>query len=228
MVPEFRGFVTQRSSFDRPIRVVLADDHPIVLHGLAQLLAPRKDISVVATCSDGRSAVAAVIDLRPDVLVVDLRMEPFGGLDVLRALSTQASTCRSIILTAAVTDDEIVQAIRLGAMALIMKDESPDIVIECIHRIHRGEKWIERESVAGAFQRVMHRERHARESTAALTPREAEIVKMVALGLRNKVIAEKLTISEGTVKVHLHNVFEKYGLDGRLELALYAREKGLT
>ena len=213
---------------ERAIRIVLADDHPIVLHGLEQLLGRHDDISVVATCADGRSAIAAVLEQCPDVLLVDLRMEPLGGLDVLRALATKAAPCPSIMLTAAASDDEIVEAMRLGARALILKDESPDVLLDCVRRVYRGEQWIDREKVAAAFKRVLQRESSAQQTVSALTPREAEIVKMVARGLRNKAIAEQLKISEGTVKVHLHNIFEKCGLDGRLELVLYAQDKGLT
>jgi DNA-binding NarL/FixJ family response regulator len=211
-----------------PIRIVLADDHPIVLHGLAQLFGRHDDISVVATCPDGHAAISAVADHRPDLLVVDLRMGPLGGLDVLRALATDGVECRSIMLTAAASDDEIVEAMRLGASALMLKDESPEALVDCVRRVYRGEQWLERDSVAGALKRVLQRESIARDTTAALTPRESEIVKMVAQGLRNKAIAERLSISEGTVKVHLHNIFQKCGLDGRLELALYAQEKGLA
>lgn len=212
---------------ERPIRLVLADDHPIVLHGLAQLFGRHEDVAVVATCGDGQAAVDAVRAHRPDLLVIDLRMEPLGGLDVLRALAKDAVPCNAILLTAAASDDDVVEAMRLGAKALILKDESPDALVECVRRVSRGEHWLGRESVAGAFERVLQRENAAR-GTAPLTPREAEIVKMVARGLRNKAIAVQLKISEGTVKVHLHHIFEKCGLDGRLELALYAQEKGLS
>ena len=141
-----------------PIRVVLADDHPIVLHGLAQLLARHEDIAVVAACNDGAAAIAAVVDARPDLLLVDLRMEPLGGLDVLRALAAQHVDCRSIVLTAAASDEEIVEAMRLGAMAVMLKDESPEALVDCVRRVYRGEQWIERESVAGALKRVLQRE----------------------------------------------------------------------
>ena len=210
-----------------PIRLVLADDHPIVLHGLQQLFARHADFEVLAACADGASAIDAVRAKRPDILVLDLRMTGQNGLDVLRALSKDAVSCRTILLTAAVRDDEVVEAMQLGAMGLVLKDASPDTLIDCVRRVHKGEQWIERETVTRAFKAVLERESAASEAQSVLTPRETEIVKMVAKGLRNKVIAERLAISEGTVKVHLHNIYDKFSVDGRLELVLCAQEKGL-
>jgi two-component system nitrate/nitrite response regulator NarL len=211
-----------------PIRLVLADDHPIVLHGLQQLFARHGDFTVVAACADGASAIDAVRTHRPDILVLDLRMAPRNGLDVLRALAKERLPCRTVLLTAAITDEEIVEALRLGAMGLVLKEASPDALLDCVRRVHRGEQWIERETVTQAFKSVLKRESAVSHAEATLTPRELEIVRMVAQGLRNKAIAERLSISEGTVKVHLHNIYEKLGVDGRLELVLCAQERGLV
>ena len=211
-----------------PIRIVLVDDHPIVLHGLQQLFAGQDDCSVVATCADGSAAVEAVRNLRPDILILDLRMAPMSGLDVLRRIADEHLVCRTIMLTAAVADEEVVQAMQLGAMALILKDASPDRLIDCVRRVHRGEQWIERETVTRASSSVLEREAVTSEAEATLTPRELEVVRMVGLGLRNRVIGDRLGISEGTVKVHLHNIYEKFGVDGRLELMLCLRAKGLA
>jgi DNA-binding NarL/FixJ family response regulator len=133
-----------------------------------------------------------------------------------------------VLLTAAVGDDEVVEAMKLGAVGLVLKEASPQTLLDGIRRVHRGEQWIERETVTRAFKRVLTREAAVSEAEATLTPREIEIVRMVSRGLRNKVIAERLAISEGTVKVHLHNIYEKFGVDGRLELVLCAQEKGLV
>ena len=209
------------------IRLVLADDHPIVLQGLEQLFARQGDFEVVDSCPDADSAMAAVRSLRPDVLVLDLRMPGIGGLDVLRRIGAEGLACRTVLLTAAIRDDEVVEAVRLGVMGLVLKESSPDTLVDCVRRVHRGESWIEKDTVTRAFRSVLDREAAGREMSEALTSREIEIVKMVARGLRNKAIAEGLSISEGTVKVHLHNIYEKLGVDGRLELVLCAQEKGL-
>jgi DNA-binding NarL/FixJ family response regulator len=207
-----------------PIRLVLADDHPIVLHGLEQLFA-RAGFEVAAACPDGPSAIAAVRDYRPDVFVLDLRMNGLNGLDVLRALSKDGVRCKTILLTAAVRDTEVTQALQLGASGVVLKDTSPEALIEGIRRVHRGESWTEQETAASGV--TPEQESVADAATVPLTPRELEIVRMVAKGLRNKVIAEQLSISEGTVKVHLHNIYEKLHVDGRLELVLCAQQKGL-
>jgi DNA-binding NarL/FixJ family response regulator len=118
--------------------------------------------------------------------------------------------------------------VRLGAWGVVLKESSPETLLECVRRVYRGEQWIDRETMTRAFGHVMQREAAMREASRILTPREIEIVRMIAQGLRNRVIAERLSISEGTVKIHLHNVYEKLGIDGRLELMLYAQEKGLV
>jgi DNA-binding NarL/FixJ family response regulator len=210
------------------IRLVLVDDHPIVLQGLQQLFDRHDDFEVVTCCPDGATALEAVSKYQPDVLVMDLRMPGLNGLDVLRALSVKQSVTRIVLLTAIVRDSEVMDAVRLGVRGIVLKESSPDVLIDCVRRVHRGEQWIERETVTRALQRVLERESAEREAGETLTPREIEIVRMVSRGLRNKAIAERLSISEGTVKVHLHNVYEKLGVDGRLELVLCAQQKGLT
>ena len=143
-------------------------------------------------------------------------------------MAAEHLTCRTVLLTAALKDDEVVQALKLGAMGVVLKESEPGALLECVRRVHRGEQWIDRETLSRAFGRVMMREAASREAGRTLTPRELEIVRMIAQGLRNKAVAERLSISEGTVKIHLHNIYEKLGVDGRLELVLFAQEKGLT
>jgi DNA-binding NarL/FixJ family response regulator len=209
------------------IRVALADDHPIVLQGLQQLFERHSDFEVVAATTNGDQALDAVRAQRPDVLVLDLRMPGLSGLDVLRAIGSERLKCQTVLLTAAIADEEVMAAVRLGARGLILKESPPEALLDCVRRVHRGEQWLESETVTRAFRKVLDREAATREATSSLTPREIEIVRMVAQGLRNRVIAERLSISEGTVKVHLHNVYEKFGVDGRLELLLSARQKGI-
>jgi DNA-binding NarL/FixJ family response regulator len=210
-----------------PIRLVLVDDHPIVLQGLEQLFDRHDDFEVVSCCADGATALDAVRTHQPDVLVMDLRMPGLSGLDVLRRLAGADHGCRTVLLTAIVRDSEVVEAVKLGVRGIVLKESSPDVLIDCVRRVHRGEQWIERDTVTRAFQQTLSRQSAEREAGETLTPREIEIVRMVAQGMRNKVIAERLSISEGTVKVHLHNVYEKLGVDGRLELVLCAQQKGL-
>jgi DNA-binding NarL/FixJ family response regulator len=211
-----------------PIRVLLVDDHQIVLHGLQQLFERQDDFEVVGCYRDGGAAIDAVAAHRPDVLVLDLRMPGQSGLDVLRTLASKGIACRSVLLTAAIRDEEVVDAVRLGTLGVVLKESPPEVLLECVRSVHRGEQWIERETATRAFRTVLGRETATERARETLTPREIEIVRMVVQGLRNKVIAERLTISEGTVKVHLHNIYEKLGVDGRLELVLKAQQMGLS
>jgi DNA-binding NarL/FixJ family response regulator len=210
-----------------PIRVVLVDDHPIVLQGLQHLFERQPDFEVLASCPDADSALAAVRARKPDVLVLDLRMPGLSGLDLLRTLAQEGQAVRTVLLTAAITDDQVREAVKLGASGLVLKESAPETLLDCVRRVHQGEQWIDRETAAATSPMATTREAAAKETGHALTPRELEIVRMVAQGLRNRVIAERLSISEGTVKVHLHNIYEKFAVDGRLELLLAAQEKGI-
>src|SRR5262245_56487496 len=209
------------------IRVALVDDHQIVLHGLRQLFERHDELEVVCCCSDAKTAVETVLALGPDVLVLDLRMPEQSGLDMLRVLAERGATTRSVLLTAAIKDEEVMEAVRIGAMGLVLKESAPEVLLDCVRSVHRGESWIERETVTRALRSALDRDGAARRGDDIRTPREVEIVRMVAQGLRNKAIAERLSISEGTVKVHLHNIYEKFGVDGRLALLLLAQQKGL-
>lgn len=208
------------------IRVILVDDHPIVLHGLAGLFERAGGFDVVATCADGATALAAARRGGADVMVLDLRMPGQSGIDVLRAVQAEKLRCRVVLLTAALRDAEAAEIAKLGAKGLVLKESAPEVLVSCVRKVHQGEQWFDRATMARAFDRVV-RSGAAAPSGAALTPRELEIVRMIAQGLRNREIGQRLFISEGTVKIHLHNTYEKLGVDGRLELLLYAQEKGL-
>jgi DNA-binding NarL/FixJ family response regulator len=199
-----------------PINIVLADDHAIVLHGLQQLLDRQEDLHVVACCRDAASAVDAVHAHHPDVLVLDLRMPGESGLEVLRRLSSSSDSCRAVLLTAAIQGDEVREAARLGAVGVVLKEAPPEVLIDSVRRAWAGERWIQEDI-----------DRTNTPMREALTPRELDIVRMVSQGLRNRKIAEGLAISEGTVKVHLHNIYEKLGVGSRLELVLAAQQKHL-
>jgi DNA-binding NarL/FixJ family response regulator len=209
------------------IRVVLVDDHAIVLHGLAALLERQSDIELAAACTDGVSALAAVRRLRPDVLVVDLAMPGMGGLDIIKTAMGDEIRCRCIVLTAAISDQEVFAAMKLGVAGLVLKESAPDSLVACIRCVGQGGQWIDQDTVARALQGAADRDAAERAAALLLTPRELEIVRMVAEGLRNKAIAERLQITEGTVKVHLHHIYEKLGVDGRLDLLVSAQQRGL-
>lgn len=210
------------------IRIVLADDHPIVLQGLQHLFARHQDLEVVASCAGADEALAAARQHQPDVVLLDLRMPQRSGLDLLAVLGRELPAVRSIVLTAAITQDQVVEALKRGASGIVLKESPPEQLIECVRSVSRGEQFFDSDMVTQATRAAATGSGTVPDGTAALTPRELEIVRMVAQGLRNRVIGERLVISESTVKVHLHNIYEKLGIEGRLELVLLAQQKGLV
>ena len=206
-----------------PITLVLADDHPIVLAGLQQLLSLERDFTVLATCGDGTAALAAARHHRPDILVLDMQMPGTNGLAVLRALHPDRLPTKAVVLTASIGGDDVLEAVRLGAQGLVLKEMAPHLLVQCIRKVAAGGQWLEREAMAQTLDRLMARETAA----ALLTPRELAIVRLVAEGRRNKEIARQLAITEGTVKIHLHNVYEKLEVDSRVALTLWAQNEGL-
>ena len=212
---------------DAGIRVALADDHPIVLDGLEQLFRLEPDINVVARCRNADEALRAVRTASPDVLVLDLLMPGGSGLDLLRAMGDKDRRTRIILLTAVIDDDQLLEAIRLGAQGVVLKDMAPQLLVEAIREVHAGGQWLEQGLGGRALRRLLSREKRASEAARLLSSREREIVRLVAAGLRNRAIADRLSISEGTVKVHMHNIYEKLDVNGRVELTNYARENGL-
>jgi two-component system, NarL family, nitrate/nitrite response regulator NarL len=208
------------------ITVVLADDHPIVLDALQSLFSLQPDLQVVARCLNGGETLRAVAERRPDILVLDLRMPNGDGLSVLREMARLESATRVVVLTAAVSDDDVLEAIRLGIRGLVLKESAPKALVECVRRVHAGGQYIEPRFLTRALDAAQRRDAGHRELTGLLTPRELQVLRMVAAGLRNRAIAQQLEISEGTVKIHLHNIYEKVDVENRVELALFARAKG--
>jgi DNA-binding NarL/FixJ family response regulator len=211
-----------------PIRVIVADDHPIILEGLSQLFSIEKDFKVVEQCSSGAQAIDAVQRLKPDVLVLDVRMPKIDGLAVLRELTARKSPTRVVLLTAEISDNEVLEAVRLGVSSIVLKETASQMLLQAARAASRGEQMLDDRSVRRALDHLLRREAGVAAARRVLTSRELEIVRMVATGLRNRQIGEALSISEGTVKIHLHSIYAKLGVSGRVELTLYAREHALT
>ena len=211
-----------------PISVVLADDHPLVLDGLESLFRVERDIVVVSRCRDGAATLRAVREHRPDVVVLDIRMPQGDGLAVLRAMKEERLESRVVVFTAAVDEDEVVEAIHLGVRGVVLKEMAPESLVLCVRHVHAGGEWLERRSASRALDMMRKREAGASTLASLLTPRELEVVRLVVQGLRNKEIAKRLTLSEGTVKIHLHNTYDKLKVEGRMALSVYARGRGLA
>jgi DNA-binding NarL/FixJ family response regulator len=211
-----------------PIRLVLADDHRLVLNGLELFLRQEPDFEVLACCHDGLETLQAVRQLRPDILILDLCMPSKDGLAVLRELHEAEIPTRVVLLTAALDEDSLLEAMRLGVGGVVLKEMTMPLLIQCIRKVYGGDQWLERRSVGRAIEKMLRREAGTREVAKILTPREIEIIRLVASGLRNKEIADRLAISEGTVKIHLHRSYEKLNVDSRVALLRYAQVKGLV
>ena len=216
------------------IKVMIADDHPIVRDGLTKLLSLEDDIDVVGDASDGRELIEKVEELQPDVILLDLRMPNLDGLGALQTLQHTNCKAKVIILTASEDKNEFVQAMKLGCSGIVLKQTSADLIVKSIRKVNAGEIWLDSHTTAAVMRQfatpgemsIGSPSPKARERSP-LSAREREIVALVAQGYKNKEMAEKMFISEQTVKNHLHNIFDKLGVSDRLELALYAIHKGL-
>jgi two-component system nitrate/nitrite response regulator NarL len=213
-----------------PIKIVIADDHPIFRDGLKRLLEAEPTFKVIGEGSDGVEAVNLVRQLRPDILLLDLAMPRRPGLEALRELSSQTVSARVILLTAAAEKEQIVEALQLGARGVVLKDSATQILLRSIRAVMNGEYWVGRESVSNLVQylrSLMEAPRSAEPRRYGLTPRELDIISAVVAGFANKEIAQHFKISEDTVKHHLSNIFDKLGVSTRLELALFAVNQSL-
>jgi DNA-binding NarL/FixJ family response regulator len=210
------------------IKIVIADDHPVVRKGLAQFFADEDDLDVVAECADGLQVLEFLARRRADVIVADLRMPNLGGLDLLRRIKDGSRKVGVIILAGNISDDEVVEAMRLGVRGIVLKEMAPTLLVQSVRKVAGGGVWLEKDSVLRAMERLLEQQERREKVQTVLTPREIEIVRMVLKGLGNREIGEALFISEGTVKTHLHSIYEKLGLKGRMQLATYARENAIA
>ena len=210
------------------IRVIITDDHPVVLNGLYHLLQEQPEFDVLDRCSSGTEALAAVRRHRPDILVLDLMMPGMDGLAVARQLHAAGEMPNTVLLTAQLHEDQLIEALHLGVKGFVLKEMATKMLVDCLRRVHSGGQWLEKDSAARAMAKLVRREAKGREIATLLTPREVEVVRMVAKGLTNKEIASQLCIADGTVKIHLHNIYEKVKVNRRAELVRFADEYGLA
>jgi two-component system, NarL family, nitrate/nitrite response regulator NarL len=211
------------SKTKQAIRILVADDHAIFRDGLRKLLEAADDVQIVGEASNGVECAKMLGKLKPDILLLDLRMPEKDGLGVLEEVNFDTLPTRVIVLTAAEDDRDVVRAMRLGARGVVLKQSASDLLVKSIRKVYDGEIWLDNRMTAeviDAFKKSA--EAGQRREKPLLSDREKEIVQLVAQGFRNREIGEKLFISEQTVKNHLHNIFDKLGVSDRLELALYA------
>lgn len=206
--------------------VFLVDDHPVVLRGLAELVGMQPDFTLAGATTDGAGAFAMIDRLKPDIAVLDINMPDISGLALLRRLRSADLLVRPIFLTAMITPTQMSEAIANGIWGVLLKEAAPDTLIECLRCVAQGRRWLTEEMTRSA-DKVWGEEAAPRLSD--LTPREMEIAGQACRGLSNKLIARELGASEGTVKIHLHNIFQKLRVTNRTALAaLYFEQAGET
>jgi DNA-binding NarL/FixJ family response regulator len=218
-----------------PIRVLIADGQPIVLEGLRAVLAQHDNIQIVGEASDGMETIEKTVTLDPDVVIMDLRMPRVDGLTALRSIHTRAPRSKVILFSSGDNKDGFVEAMKLGCSGILSKESPPTLIERSISKVYAGEIWLDSNTTAAVIRQFASPGDFAPPATngktsrerAQLSQREREIIILIAQGYKNKEIAEKMFITEQTVKNHLHNVFDKLGVSDRLELALYAIHNSL-
>jgi DNA-binding NarL/FixJ family response regulator len=203
------------------IRLVVADDHTMVLQGLEALLELEPDLEVVATCTDGHEVVEAAALHQPDIVVLDAVMPGSGGLEAHLRMQQEGMDPSTVVLSATVDDETLRRCLESSVAAIVLKDSAAADLVGAIRTVHRGGRWIPQTLKDRALDLMARR---GKDSRKKLTPREREVVLLVAKGESNKGVATKLGISRSTVKQHLHNVFRKLDVANRTQLSLLARE----
>ena len=201
------------------IRILLADDHPMIRTAIEVLLR-ETGFELAGTAANGLQALAEVERLKPDILLVDLEMPELGGMDVIRKLKPQRSSPKIVILTAAIDDTSLMEARSLRVSGMALKNSDPAYLLDCLEAVSSGRSWTDPELKARTDELAAS----FRSDGVALAPRERQLIRFVRRGLRNREIAKELNVTEGTVKVYLHAIFEKLGVKNRTELAIRADE----
>lgn len=202
------------------IRLIVADDHPLLLQGI-EVLFGGADFQIVALCLNGATAMEQIEQTGCDVAIVDINMPGLSGIEILKRVRRQNLAVKVVLLTSIIDDDSVIEVVREKVDGLVLKEAAADVLVSCVRAVCKGQTWIDPDAMARALLKL------STPPPARLTEREFEVAMFVAQGLRNKEIAYRASIAEGTVKMHLHNIYEKLGVNSRTELVLHVRDKGL-
>ena len=203
------------------IRLLIADDHPVVRQGLATLLIPRNGVEVVGEAENGRQAIDLARELQPDVILMDVVMPDMTGIEATAEIKTENPDARILILTSFSTEDKLVSAIKAGALGYLLKDAQPDDLFHAIRSVYRGQLTLPPEMALDLLQVSKQPD----ELESSLTERENEVLLAVAEGLSNQEIAQKLNIGANTVRTHISSLLRKLELTNRTQLAIFVTEK---
>ncbi|GBG57963.1 DNA-binding response regulator [Sporomusaceae bacterium FL31] len=213
-----------------PINILIADDHMLLRTGIRNVLEFENDLAVIGEAVDGEEAVGMALQLTPDIILLDINMPKLNGLEVTKKLRSENSTVKVIILTMHDDDNYVIEVIKSGASGYLLKDIEPSMLIKAIHTVYEGESFIYPTLAKKLFGEIHRREERQRESgpmlerrkEERLTYREIEVLELICQGLSNNEIAQKLFLSEKTVKNHLTNIFRKINVTDRTQAVLYA------
>jgi NarL family two-component system response regulator LiaR len=212
---------------EQAIRVLIVDDHKIVRKGLNVLLSTVQGIEVVGEAQDGAEAVEKAASLTPDVVLMDLVMPKMDGIEATQRISETQPKTKILVLTSFAADDKVFPAVKAGALGYLLKDTSPEELLEAIRRVHRGEPSLEPVIARKVLHEISHPGRE-NPTTDPLTERELEVLRLISQGLSNKEIASKIFVAEWTVRTHVSNILSKLHLASRTQAALYALRSGLA
>ena len=211
------------------ISLIAADGHPVYLLGLKHLVAAQSNMKLLACCGSAGKVLEALSGQQPDVLMLNINLPDMDGLELVRNLKNQASfRSKVIVVTEELDDEQTIEALRLDIQGVILKTMPMRLLIQCIHKVAQGGQWLEKDSLGSAFEKMLLREAGARRLATILTPREIEVMSLVAHGMSNREIAAKLVLAEGTIKIHIHNIYAKLDINNRVDLTLYAQKRGVV
>ncbi len=209
------------------IRILITDDHAVVREGLRTFISTEAGMEVIGEAADGVEAVSKACDLRPDVILMDMAMPRMGGLEAIQRIKEQCPDAQILVLTSFSDDETVFPAIKAGALGYLLKNTSPDRLLNAIRDVHQGKPSISPD-IANKLMLEMQRKSNLPPTTEPLTDREMDVLKLVARGMTNQEIAEALVISEGTVRTHVSNILAKLHLANRTQAALYALREGYS
>jgi two-component system, NarL family, nitrate/nitrite response regulator NarL len=217
---------TVREAPPRAIGLVLAGHHQLTLFGLSQVFERESDCSVLATCTNSEATLEAVRRHEPQILILDVDLPRNGAFTVLRRIQREGLSTRVVLLATASDDNQVESAVPLGARAVVLKDMPPEAFVACVRKVHAGEQWLEGPVVGRPVSKLFKSGTSIQHVARQLTPREAEIARLAVWGMPTRDIAVRLAVKHGTVKIHLHNIYDKLNVGGRLGLILFARRHG--
>jgi len=211
------------------IKILIVDDHEVVRDGIAAMLGRQPDFSVIGEANNGKAAVEKAGDLRPDLILMDLRMPEMTGVEAMRHIRRENAEVKFIVLTTYDSDEYIFDAIEAGAKGYLLKDASREELFQAVRAVHRGESLIEPGVASRLLDRLAQLSRQSRQPPVSniLSERETEVLQQMATGAANKAIASTLSISESTVKTHIANIFQKLGVNQRTEAVTKAMSIGI-